>query len=102
MAVWSIGDLQGCLGPTERLLERIDEREATILRMRYGMGTDQTPMTLKEIGAKGQKFDPHIHEAMCKRSVEDQDDEIVLAEFEKGYMFKERVLRTAKVEINQK
>ena len=57
---------------------------------------------LKEIGAKGQKFDPHIHEAMCKRSVEDQDDEIVLAEFEKGYMFKERVLRTAKVEINQK
>lgn len=57
---------------------------------------------LKEIGAKGQKFDPHIHEAMCKRSVEDQDDEVVLAEFEKGYMFKERVLRTAKVEINQK
>ncbi|MBU1106783.1 MAG: nucleotide exchange factor GrpE [Candidatus Riflebacteria bacterium] len=57
---------------------------------------------LKEIGAKGQKFDPHIHEAMCKRCVEDQDDEIVLAEYEKGYMFKERVLRTAKVEINQK
>ncbi len=57
---------------------------------------------LKGITAKGQKFDPHIHEAMCKRSVEDQDDEIVLAEFEKGYMFKERVLRTAKVEINQK
>jgi bis(5'-nucleosyl)-tetraphosphatase (symmetrical) len=24
MAVWAIGDLQGCLGPTERLLERID------------------------------------------------------------------------------
>jgi len=57
---------------------------------------------LKGINAKGQKFDPHFHEAMCKRSVEDQDDEIVLAEFEKGYMFKERVLRTAKVEINQK
>jgi len=57
---------------------------------------------LKGISAKGQKFDPHFHEAMCKRCVEDQDDEIVLAEFEKGYMFKERVLRTAKVEINQK
>lgn len=57
---------------------------------------------LKEITAKGQKFDPNFHEAMCKRSVEDKDDEVVLAEFEKGYMFKERVLRTAKVEINQK
>ena len=57
---------------------------------------------LKQIIAKGQKFDPHIHEAMCKRCVENQDDEIVLAEYEKGYMYKERVLRTAKVEINQK
>ncbi|PKL42935.1 MAG: nucleotide exchange factor GrpE [Candidatus Riflebacteria bacterium HGW-Riflebacteria-1] len=57
---------------------------------------------LKEINPIGKPFDPHFHEAMCKRCVEDQDDEIVLAEFEKGYMFKERVLRTAKVEINQK
>src|SRR5690554_8163523 len=23
MAIWAIGDLQGCLGPTERLVERI-------------------------------------------------------------------------------
>ena len=36
----------------QRLLAKIDEREATILRMRYGMGENQTPMTLKEIGAK--------------------------------------------------
>lgn len=57
---------------------------------------------LKEINARGQKFDPNYHEAMCKRCVEDQEDEIVMAEYEKGYMFKERVLRTAKVEINQK
>jgi molecular chaperone GrpE len=57
---------------------------------------------LKPIPARGIKFDPNYHEAMCKRCVEDQDDEIVLTEFEKGYTFKERVLRTAKVEINQK
>ncbi|HPD29981.1 MAG TPA: sigma-70 family RNA polymerase sigma factor [Phycisphaerae bacterium] len=36
----------------QRLLEKIDEREATILRMRYGMGEHQAPMTLKDIGAK--------------------------------------------------
>ncbi len=35
----------------EKLLGRIDDREATILRLRYGL--DETePMTLKEIGAK--------------------------------------------------
>jgi len=57
---------------------------------------------LKSITAKGSKFDPNFHEALCKRTVDDKDDEIVLTEFEKGYTFKERVLRTAKVEINHK
>src|SRR5690606_23589265 len=33
----------------EKLLSRIDEREATILRMRYGLD-DEEPRTLKEIG----------------------------------------------------
>lgn len=33
------------------LLESLDDREATILRLRYGLGTDGSePMTLKEIG----------------------------------------------------
>lgn len=35
----------------ERLLSRIDEREATILKLRYGLD-DQEPMTLKQIGMK--------------------------------------------------
>jgi len=35
----------------QRLLDRIDEREATILRMRFGLN-DREPMTLKEIGAR--------------------------------------------------
>ncbi|MGM0600882.1 MAG: nucleotide exchange factor GrpE [Candidatus Rifleibacteriota bacterium] len=56
---------------------------------------------LKPIPAKGNKFDPNYHEAMCKRTVEDEEDEIVLTEYERGYTFKDRVLRTAKVEINQ-
>lgn len=34
-----------------RLLDKIDEREATILRLRFGLD-DQPPMTLKDIGAK--------------------------------------------------
>ena len=33
------------------LLERIDEREATILRLRYGLNGDE-PLTLKEIGLR--------------------------------------------------
>ena len=39
------------LAKLEELLGVIDEREATILRLRYGLGSpDGDPMTLKEIG----------------------------------------------------
>lgn len=57
---------------------------------------------LKPIPAKGQKFDPNLHEAMSKNTDPNQDDEVVLMEYEKGYMFKKRVMRTAKVVINHK
>lgn len=35
----------------QKLLEVLDDREATILRLRYGL-TDEEPLTLKEIGAR--------------------------------------------------
>lgn len=35
----------------QKLLEALDDREATILRLRYGL-TDEEPLTLKEIGAR--------------------------------------------------
>ncbi|HNW35318.1 MAG TPA: nucleotide exchange factor GrpE [Candidatus Ozemobacteraceae bacterium] len=57
---------------------------------------------LKPIPAKGQKFDPNLHEAMTKTTDPDQEDEVVLTEYEKGYLFKKRVMRTAKVVINHK
>ena len=57
---------------------------------------------LKEIDAIGKKFDPNLHEAMCKQSLADKEDEEVIQVFEKGYLFKEFVLRCAKVVVNQK
>jgi RNA polymerase primary sigma factor len=39
------------LAKLSELLENIDEREATILRLRYGLNGDE-PLTLKEIGAR--------------------------------------------------
>jgi RNA polymerase primary sigma factor len=35
----------------QKLVDELDDREATILRLRYGLGEDE-PMTLKNIGAK--------------------------------------------------
>ena len=35
----------------KKLLDEIDEREATVLRLRYGLDSDE-PLTLKEIGVR--------------------------------------------------
>jgi molecular chaperone GrpE len=56
---------------------------------------------LKPMKAKGEKFDPNRHEALMKRSDPGVADEVIVTELEKGYFFKEKVLRPAKVEINQ-
>ena len=41
---------QDLLSRLDELLGVIDEREAQILRLRYGLGEGAEPMTLKEIG----------------------------------------------------
>ena|SRR3990172_6081154 len=49
-----------------------------------------------EIKAKGEPFDPNFHEAMRQ----DKGAEgVVLEEVEKGYMFKDRLLRASKVVV---
>lgn len=82
---------------------QVDQKIMDGLEMFYFQLSDTLAKEgLKDIPAKGQKFDPNLHEAMCKRCVAEEEDEIVLNEFEKGYTFKNRVLRPSKVEINQK
>jgi molecular chaperone GrpE len=56
---------------------------------------------LKRITALGSKFDPNIHEAVSMQANPSSEDEVVLDVYEEGYIFKERVLRTSKVVINQ-
>ena len=56
---------------------------------------------LRQIECEGCTFDPHRHEVML--SVEDDGDEdMVLAELQKGYMLKDRVLRHSKVKVSKK
>lgn len=57
---------------------------------------------LKEIDAMGKKFDPNCQEAMMNQSNPDKEDEEVIQVFEKGYIFKNKVLRCAKVVVNRK
>ncbi|MFW5893481.1 MAG: nucleotide exchange factor GrpE [Bacillota bacterium] len=56
---------------------------------------------LKEIEALHQPFDPNYHQAVMKEQKEDVDSDIVIEEFQKGYLFKDRLVRPAMVKVSE-
>ena len=51
---------------------------------------------------KGDKMDPDLHDAMMTQSVDNIDNDTILEVFEKGYKYKDKVIRHAKVIVNKK
>ena len=56
---------------------------------------------VEEINRVGQVFDPKQEQAMVAENHPDMEDEIVLEVLQKGYKFRDRVIRPASVKINQ-
>lgn len=55
---------------------------------------------VKEIESLGQKFDPYYHQALLTDTIKDKEDEIILEVLQKGYMFKDKVIRPTMVKVN--
>ncbi|MCD6172034.1 MAG: nucleotide exchange factor GrpE [Thermoplasmata archaeon] len=55
---------------------------------------------VKEIKAKGKKFNPNLHEAIGV--VDGEEDNIVMEEYQRGYMIGDMVLRHSKVIVSKK
>ncbi|NQV37634.1 MAG: nucleotide exchange factor GrpE [Candidatus Marinimicrobia bacterium] len=56
---------------------------------------------LKTFGAAGDELDADYHDALMIRSEAGKNDEEILEVFEKGYLYKDRVIRHAKVVVNK-
>ncbi|MFW6014661.1 MAG: nucleotide exchange factor GrpE [Candidatus Nanoarchaeia archaeon] len=56
---------------------------------------------LRPIESVGQFFDPYKHEILMQEE-SDKEDDLIIEEFQKGYMFKDRVLRYSKVKVAKK
>ncbi len=57
---------------------------------------------LEAVPAVGERFNPECHEAVIIVQVEDEaDDDIVTEELQKGYYFKKKLLRPAKVKVSK-
>ena len=62
--------------------------------------------TLEKFGVKGiesvgEPFDPNIHEAIAMEETDKMAPNLVLREFQKGYYYKDRLLRPAKVIVSK-
>jgi len=55
---------------------------------------------VKPMNSIGQPFDPKIHEALVMEASDEVPASHVLSEFEKGYFYKDRLLRVAKVIVS--
>ena len=60
--------------------------------------------TLKKLGLEpiettDQKFDPNLHQAVERVETEEAEDQSILAEFQRGYNFKGKLLRPAMVKV---
>ncbi len=55
---------------------------------------------VRPIEALGKPFDPLLHEALLRRESADHPEGMVLEEFETGYLYRDRVIRHAKVVVS--
>ncbi len=56
---------------------------------------------VEQIKVLGEPFDPALHEAMMQKTEPEQEENIVLEEFQKGYKLNGRVIRPSKVIVNK-
>ena len=53
-------------------------------------------------GEEGESLDSELHDAMLTETNEEMDDNIILDVFEKGYRYRGKVIRHARVIVNKK
>lgn len=56
---------------------------------------------VKEIECLNQEFDPNLHYAVAKEAIDGVEENIVIDVLQKGYMFKDKLLRVAMVRVSE-
>lgn len=91
----------------ERSLEHIDTAKSNeALKEGIKLVYDKLMKVLDDQGVKkidsvGKPFDVHYHEALLQRKDDKVEPHTVLEEVEKGYLYKDRVIRHSKVIVSE-
>ena len=73
-------------------IELIEKQFMSLLESKWG---------LKRFDSAGEEFDPEKHEAIAVEESPDNENQMVVEDYQKGYMLHDRVLRHAKVKVSQ-
>lgn len=97
--------LLGVMDNFERALASCEDQESAFcegVKMVSRQLTDiLTSEGLSAIEALDSQFDPNLHNAVMVDSDTEKEDNVITAEFQKGYMFKDRVVRPSMVKVNK-
>lgn len=67
----------------------------------HGLLEALTKEGLQTIEAVGKEFDPHLHQAVMQGEDENAASNVIIEEFQKGYMLKDRIIRPSMVKVNK-
>lgn len=101
-------DLLGVIDNLERALDQAEQNaQAESLLAGLRMILKQMKDALGkhgvfEIQALGETFNPNLHEAMMHEAADEHAENTVIAEFQKGYVLKDRLLRPSLVKVSKK
>ncbi|MEC1506878.1 nucleotide exchange factor GrpE [Bacillus haynesii] len=79
---------------TKSLLQGMEMVHRQILEALKNEGVEQIPSV-------GEQFDPNMHQAVMQVEDEAYESNAVVEELQKGYKFKDRVIRPSMVKVNQ-
>jgi molecular chaperone GrpE len=97
-----IKDILPILDDFERALkvETADRNYAKGVELIYQrMAETLKKLGLEPIETAGQTFDPNLHQAVERVETDEAADQSILAEFQRGYNFKGKLLRPAMVKV---
>ena len=92
----------------ERLYDAVEDNDDLDQSLKEGMALIQSKvekifleLDVDYFGEVGDLLDSELHDALMVRQEEEKNDNEIIEVFEKGYKYRDRVIRHAKVVVNK-
>ena len=93
-----LGDLLGVLDDVDRARQH-GELEGAFKSVGESLEATVARIGLEKYGSAGEPFDPNIHEALTHEASDEVSEPTVVAVYQPGYRYADRVLRPARVAV---